>query len=411
MSEKPGLLTRVIAGFKNEVPATTLESVQKAGIGVYQVLDEVEVLRRGLAVEGIDPWSASEAVSAQQLYAWNAFVLQTLGDKMIEADYRADARTVGYLPKVTAEQVWAFFGQVEGWLSLARQAAANPGFKISDPGSLPADLPGWVEVEPCPRAHLEAMIAAGAAIKEHAELALALLEAAGVPEERHADRDRLRQIAAEAATAADYAANMYSPTADAQLHELIEERLRRALETYHHLGQLVAMPTLLKTYGVPGHGGRDDTPAQGGTATGQPRKKLPRPGQPGFDPWCLTDRKTLDRWKRDARAIESITELWRHDPNPAQTLRYQEDINQGIERGDVSVTASHYYCCPWAPIYRVHRAVLIGDRRLQAGQEFTYEASAEEILETGKFVRKIINGPFKTTDQIDYCNPGDIHDD
>ncbi|MER7212586.1 hypothetical protein ABT340_36485 [Streptosporangium sp. NPDC000239] len=407
MPEKPGLLTRVIAGFKGEVPATTLEALQKAGIGVYQVLDEVEVLRRGMAVEGVDPWSASEAVAAQQLYSWNAFVLQTLGDKMIEADYRADAKTVGYLPQVTAEQVWAFFGQVEGWLSLARQAAANPGFKIADPRELPADLPGWVEVQPCPRAHLEAMIAAAAAIKEHAELALGLLEQAGVPDERLADRDRLRQVAARAATAADYAINMYSPNADTQLHELIEERLRGALETYHHLGQLVAMPTLLRTYGQSGTPTAPTAPAP----PQQQRRKLPRPGQPGFDPWCLTDPKTLNRWTKDARARESITELWRHDPNPAQTLRFQEDINDGIERGDVSVLSQHYYCCPWAPIYRANKPILVGDRRLQAGQEFTYEASAEEILETGRFVRKIINGPFTTTNQVDYCNPGDFHDD
>ncbi|MBB4913445.1 hypothetical protein [Streptosporangium saharense] len=238
------------------------------------MLDEAEVLRRSMAAEGIDPWSAPEAVAAQQLYAWNAFVLQTLGDKMIEADYHADTRTVGYLPQVTAEQVWAFFGQVEGWLSLARQAAANPGFRIADPRALPADLPGWVEVQPCPSAHLEAMIAASAAIREHAELALGLLEQAGVPQTRLADRDRLRQLAAQAATAADYAVNMYSPGVDARLHELIEERLRGVLGTYHHLGQLVAMPTLLRTYGSP-----QEPPRR--------HRKLPRPGQPGFDPWCL----------------------------------------------------------------------------------------------------------------------------
>ncbi|MFD0886856.1 hypothetical protein ACFQ08_20100, partial [Streptosporangium algeriense] len=244
----------------------------------------------------------------------------------------------------------------------------------------------------------------------HAELALGLLEQAGVPGNRLADRDRLRQIAARAATTADYAINMYTPDASTQLHELIEERLRSALETYHHLGQLVAMPTLLRTYGRPGGQNTGPVPAPVPPAT-RPRRKLPRPGQPGFDPWCLTDRKTLNRWANDPRARESITELWRHDPNPAQTLRFQEDINDGIERGDVSVLRQHYYCCPWAPIYRANRPILIGDRRLQAGQEFTYEASAEEILETGRFVRKIINGPFTTTDQIDYCNPGDFHDD
>jgi hypothetical protein len=400
MSDKPGLLTRVIAGFKGEVPTDTLEAMQRAGIGVYQALDALESLRKELVISGTDPWSVSQAESAQQVCTWNAFVLQTLGDKMIEADYRADVRTIGYLPKVTAEQVWAFFGQVEGWLSLARQAAANPGFAIPDLRSLPADLPGWVEVEPCPRAHLEAMIAAGTAIREHAELALGLLETAGVPERRRGDLHRLRQIAAEAATAADYATNLYSPAAEDQLHELIEERLRHALEIYYHLGQLVAMPSLLKKYGTP----RPDSRQEAGG-------KLPLPGETGFDPWCLTGPATLSRWKSDRRANQSIMAMWRHDPRPDLTLRLQEETISALRRGDISATDSHYYCCPWAPIYRVSRSVTIGGRRLQAGQEFTLEVSAEEILETGHFVREIVTGPFHPTNQIDYCIPGKGHHD
>src|SRR3954447_21066712 len=150
MAANPGLLTRVVAGFKKEVPANTIESIQKAGVAVYRALDEAEAVRRDLSGREIDPWDAPVAAAAQQLFAWNAYVLQTLGDKMIEADYRADTRTVGYLPRVTAGRVWAFFGQVERCLSLTRQAAANPDYLPHPGGVLPADLPGWIEVEPCP---------------------------------------------------------------------------------------------------------------------------------------------------------------------------------------------------------------------------------------------------------------------
>jgi hypothetical protein len=398
MADSPGLLTRVMAGFKNEVPAKTLESIQKAGIGVYRALDDAEAVRLDLAARGIDAWGAPVAAAAQQLYAWNAYVLQTLGDKMIEADYRADTRTVGYLPKVTAEQVWAFFGQVEHWLSLTRQAAANPAYRLDGTVALPAALPGWVEIEPCPAVHLEALIAAGAAIREHADVALGTFESTCANDEHRADLDRLRQIAAEATSSADYAANIFEPGASQELHEIIEQRLQHALETYYHLGQIIAMPSLLKTYRNAG------TAKNGSSGT-----KLPLPGTSGFDPWCLTDQGSLSRWKRDAQARRAIEEMWRHDPNPGKTLRVQQQINAALGRGDIAPTGSMYYCSPWASIYRVKKTVVLGRRRLQPGQDFTYEVSAEEILDNGRFIRQIVTGPFHPTSQIEYDDPGDDH--
>jgi hypothetical protein len=94
-------------------------------------------------------------------------------------------------------QVAEFFGQVEHWLSLTRQAGANPGYRPGDLEFLPADLPGWIEMVPCPAAHLEAMIAAGAAVREHAEVALGTFASTCTGDEHRADLDRLRQMAAE----------------------------------------------------------------------------------------------------------------------------------------------------------------------------------------------------------------------
>src|SRR6266496_689079 len=80
---------------------------------------------------------------------------------LLAADYAEDPGTVGYLPRVTYEQVWSWFGAVEAWLSQARQAASNPDHDLSRELRLPADPAAWVEVEPparCPDAHLAAML-------------------------------------------------------------------------------------------------------------------------------------------------------------------------------------------------------------------------------------------------------------
>ena len=47
------------------------------------------------------------------LAGWNAFFLQTMGDNLLSADYDADPKTLGYVPKITAEQALAFYNPVE----------------------------------------------------------------------------------------------------------------------------------------------------------------------------------------------------------------------------------------------------------------------------------------------------------
>ena len=46
-------------------------------------------------------WHSLIAVNSQLLAAWNAFVVQTLGEMLLDADYRADPGTVGFVPPVT----------------------------------------------------------------------------------------------------------------------------------------------------------------------------------------------------------------------------------------------------------------------------------------------------------------------
>jgi hypothetical protein len=80
---------------------------------------------------------------------------------------------------------------------------------------------------------------------------------------------------------------------------------------------------------------------------------VPLLGQPGFDPWCLTDPASRTRWQR--------------------------------------------------------RPVTIAGRQLRPMQQFTFDVSAEEMAEGGQFVRRLLPGPFHPTSNIDYCDPTAEH--
>ena len=404
--ERAGMWGRLLALVQGEEAADTLEAYQRAGLAVYELLRQVEERRRDWKGQGLTAWSATSASQAELLCAWNAFVLQSLGDEFLQADYRVDPATVGYVPPVTARQVLAFYGQVEGWLSRARQAQSNPGYELDV--ALPADLPPWSEVEPCPRPHLEGMLAAVRSVRSHAEGALAVFGEASPPPDKQPAVHKLRERFAEANSKAEYAERLWASEPPPDLHERIEAHVKEALERYYHLGQLLAMPSLLER-----------TPRRDVPAGARAARSRPGPGQRGFDPWCLTDPDSRADWKQDREAREAIELLWAQDPDPARTLAIQAEIEAALARGDIGYATKrdgqrlgHYYCCPWAPIYVVKCPVTIGGRKLAALQEFTYDVSAEEIPAGGAFKREVLVGSFRTTTNVDYCNPsaGGHHD-
>lgn len=400
MVQRPGWWGRVLARVEGEVPADTLEAYRRAGGPAYELHDRAESHRAESKQQGIDPWETTPAQQVLLLASWNAFVLQTMGDQFLEADYRIKPATAGFVPPVTAEQVLAFYRQVEGWLSRARQAESSTSYRIDV--DLPAELPPWSAVEPCPRAHMEGMIAAARLVAPHAESLAALF----VPNAGHPDREavarRVREMIADAKARADYAERLYSHTVPADLHEQIERSIKGALEQYYRAGQVIAMPSLA------------DRPLRtSGGAVGQSAAS-PLPGQSGFDPWCLTDPESRALWKRDPKARRAVDALWRADPNPARTLAIQAEIDAALARGDVAAATGpsgrklgFFYCCPWGSIYVAKRAVTIGGRRLPAGQEFTFDVSAEAVAEGGPFKREVLVGSFSTTTDVDYCDPSE----
>ncbi len=397
-SSSPSLMTRLASALRGEVSADTVEAYRRAGAAAYEDVLNAEGIRHELAISGTDLWSTSPGQATQLLCTWNAFALQTLGDQMVEADYRADSKTVGFLPPITAEQAARFLGQVEQWSSTARRGAADPAFDVADQMALPAPLPPWVEVEPCPTPHVAAMIAASRSMREHVEAALADFNRAGVPDGRQAAADRLRGMVADANSAAEYGQRMYRPPVPREVHERVEDSLKRAIEGYFRAGQLLAHPRLL------------DRPEVQVASVNAPA--LPLPGQPGFDPWCLTHPAKREAWRRDPAARRAIDVLWRMDPDPAATLTIQAQIDTAVAAGLVAAEVDgqgrpmgNYFCCPWSAIYVVRRPVTIAGRSLRAGEQFTYDVSAEEIPEGGSFKRELLVGPFHPTNEVDYCDP------
>lgn len=244
MTNQPGFFGKLLAFAQGEVSAETLEAYRRAGNSVHDLLHQVESQRLDCKIQKLNPWTMPPALQAQLLCTWNAFALQTLGNEFLEADYHFNPATVGYVPPKTAEQILAFYTQVESWLSRARQAQSNPSYTLDV--QIPAQLPNWSEVEPCPRSHLEGMRAAVKSMRNHTEAAIIVFESDNLPADKQAIVARLRQMQAEAMTKADYAEQLWGDRISDALHEQIETYAKDAIERYYQLGQLLAMPQLVE---------------------------------------------------------------------------------------------------------------------------------------------------------------------
>lgn len=141
MPTQPTLWNRFCAKVTGEVSADTLEAYRRASLAVYDALRHLDLHRERARDDGKSAWDMGPAAKAETLCAWNAFVLQTLGDRFLEADYQGDPHTKGFVPPITADQILAFYTPVEGWLNRAQQAHLNPDYKLDMP--VPSQLPAW----------------------------------------------------------------------------------------------------------------------------------------------------------------------------------------------------------------------------------------------------------------------------
>jgi SAM-dependent methyltransferase len=114
---RPSFLTRLRAGLAGERDPSTWRPCA-AGRVAYDELLAADRLRDQLPTL----WSVPAAAGSQLLAAWNAFVLQTLGETFLDADYAARPGTAAYVPAVTYTQAAAWLSAVGDWVSRAPDA-------------------------------------------------------------------------------------------------------------------------------------------------------------------------------------------------------------------------------------------------------------------------------------------------
>jgi hypothetical protein len=440
MPPNPTLLGRVYAWLQDEVPATTLEAYRRASLPVFEVMDLAEARRRECAGAGLDPWAVPPATRAELLCAWNAYVLQTLGNEFLDADYEASPATAGYVPPATARQVLAFYEQVEEWLDRARQAHASPGYRLDV--EAPAELPGWSAAHPSTPGHFGGVMRALRAVGEHTAAAMAFLpDEAPDGDEKQAQLDRVRQLFASAESKARYATDLLGAGATREVQLRLEPYARDAIELFSTVGQLAADPWLAVDPPPPAvpvraaapllvpvdpsllipadplapiepradlrptvQGAPYSVPAPAAAAPPEPVRE-PAP-KPGFDPWSLTDSEAVAVLREDHRAVRAVRRMWRLDPDPGQTLAIQAEIESAMKRGAVAYASDgsdrlgHFNRCPWGSVYVACRRVTLAGRELRPMQRFVYDVGVQD--EDEPFRRRILTGSFYRAGEVEY---------
>lgn len=407
---KPTLWNRMCAAISGEVSADTLEAYRRASLAVYDALEHCQAHRASAKEDGKNAWTLSSATQAEILCTWNAFVLQTLGDRFLDADYESNPETKGFVLPITADQIMRFYAHVEEWLNRAQQAHHNPEYKLDV--AVPVELPAWSEVEPCPNAHLFGMMEAMKAVRDHTEGALIFLnESPPKDKDQEKSLNAIRQLHAAAQTKARYAEDMMGGNPSREVHERVEEHVKEAIEKYYLLGQLLAMPHVAaKTIAPP-------TPVDEAKIARREHKAMPLPGERGFDVWCLTDPDSLPRWKADKEARKAIKQLWELDPNPRRTLEVKAEIDTAFARGDIEYAKDkwgkklgHFFCAPWGSVYVAKRPVTIGGTRLRALEQFIFNVTCEGVNLGSEFEREIMVGNFQPTTKFEYGDPNEPPD-
>ena len=409
--ERPRVWTRLQAAAHGEVSAETLEIYRNAGLAVLDLMERVEADRECARALGETAWTLPSAEASRFVAAWNAYALHRLGSALLDADYRGDHRTIGFVPPVVAGLVLDLFRPVEMWLGRAQRAGSDPNYRLDVP--LPATLPD-LEGGPIPsEAHLRGLLEAMRALRDRACTALDLLGPAPPKDEAGARQyHAIRGVFASVEATARYAEDLVGPHPARSAHRLIAPTVREAIAGFHRVGQLAAMPRLADgpaprpTSSSPSLGWMPPVPHT------KHRTGLALPGEPGFDPWCLTDSIARRALERDPEARRAIDLLWRYDPEPEATLSLLESIRAAERRGDIGRAmgfhdrpVGHFYLCPWGTVYVTHRAQRIGDHWLGAHQQFVLDATAEGAEQGRPFRRGLKIGEFERATEVEYGDP------
>lgn len=389
MRRKPGdaasstVRIRTVRALQGPLHLQTLEEYRAAGRHIRREFDDAERLRRDLLDARTEPRHFPPGVAGRLLSVWNAYVLQTVGEHLLEA---VRLRTFGSVRAEVASRILAFFGPADRWMYQADHAAADPAYRVEANVHLPAEPPTWPD-----RGHgpYPLSVAVATAAQEIHTMGDSILNDLARSLVSHGQEDllRLQGILDRAETAIAYAAEPHQDELFKPVTTAVH--LRHALRMLFLFGQAAAMPALLDSY----------PPTTVASLVSHVPSRV--------DPWCLTDplHRTTLRSHRSARA--AIERLWAEDPYPAATTWVQAQIDAALRSGAIVFAGDRagerlgcFHRCPWPAIYEVRRTVTIGGTYLLPMEQFVFDVTGATHGQGAPYTRSITVSVFVPTDAV-----------
>ncbi|MGI5229630.1 hypothetical protein [Actinoallomurus sp. CA-142502] len=360
MSTKPSAAAiRAVRPLEGGLPVQTFEEYRSAGQLVRRELDEAERLRRELLRGRTAPHRFPPPVAGRLLAVWNAYVLQIVGEHLLDA---VRVRSLGTVRAGAAARILAFLGPADRWMCQARRLARDASYRVDEQVRLPAEPPAWPNRTDGTYPLATAMETALRAI--HVRCGSTLADYTRSPVRQEEDLLRLRWILDCASAAIAYAAE--PDLDDPSWSRSTPAYLRYALRMLFLFGQVAAMPTLLDA--------RDPATTVSLVAHGPSR----------IDIWSLTDPGQRAQWRSRPSARAAVEKMWAADPRPRVTAHVQAQIDAALRSGAiVFATDRHgerlgcHHRCPWPAVYEVRTPVTIGGTHLLPMEQFTFDALGE----------------------------------
>jgi hypothetical protein len=359
----------------------TLDVQRSAGPRIRRELDEAERLRHDLLDARTDPRHFPPSLAGRLLSVWNAYVLQTVGEHLLDT---VRYRTFGTVRAEVASRILEFLGPADRWMYQARRAVADSSYRVEENVDLPAEPPAWPDQRHHPYPLSGAVATAAKEIHATGDSILADLARSLVP--RGDDLLRLQEILDDAAATIEAA---MGPQNESGFPVSTAIHLQYALRTLFLFGQAAAMPALLDT---------QDRVTVVSLVTQVPSR---------VDPWCLTDPQQRNGWRSLPNARAAIERLWSEDASPTVTARVQAQIDAALRSGAIVFATDQtgerlgsLYRCPWPAIYEVRRPVTIGGTRLQPMKQFTFDVLGEAHSRGAPYARGIVVSVFVPADAV-----------
>jgi hypothetical protein len=373
---------------RGEISDASVRSYLRAASQIEDVWQQIDAKIDELIVAGVPPWESYDQLRYALAFSRAARSYAVFVEQLLAADALHDPATAGFLPRVTYDQANALCYQIQPYLEQALLALADANYQPES--RLPLKLGPRIAPEEAmfPASHVRGLIAAAHEVREWAaglitQYQYAIQRASEpVPSEITAHLARLQGRLAHVDSQLRFGVDLVGPVAALRqgapdVHQRAEQSLWDAMAGAFLLNQAVAIPDLLKF----------------GETT---------PDQMAANPASAYHNKRVfpdDLWKLAAPSARA--EL-RHTPFgksemeklclqlggvlSAGAQQYLDEMKAAVEQG-VAVPLAALANCPFQPVYRARKELIVVGNPIPAGHEFYWNLHENSLNSTTRFKR------------------------